>query len=215
MFDHEETDQDLKAFEARLAALRPRADGLDPARRARLEKEAAARRLCFSITPVDQQPGSSENPSKAVVMLKHNLRACTDPAGHRFVCVHCGSEARISTHRRWPWPTALAAVSGVAAVLLVMLVFQREPSDANVGSSGSADNLARPADSVVFEVGPPTPRASADTASYLCLREAVLRHGVAWLDRHRSTSALPLSATDKLLTNRELLDRLIEEEGTD
>jgi hypothetical protein len=209
MFDHEETDQDLKAFEARLASLRPRTDGLDLTYRAMLEKEA--RRLCFSITPADQQHPRAASRSENTVMLKHNLRACTDPAGHRFVCVHCGNEASVSTRRRWAWPAALAAMSGVAAVLLAMLVLPHmypAPTAGRFDVAASPANLAEDA-----QAGWPTRRDDEDKTSYLCLREQVLRHGVEWPDRPQARTSGPTAPTEGPLTNRELLDRLIEEQG--
>jgi hypothetical protein len=238
MFDNKENDQDLTALKARLASLRPRADRLDPEWRAMLEKEMAL----------------------TLALSQRERGRCESPAGHRFVCVHCGNEARIFTRRRWPWPAALAAVSGVAAVLLVMLVTQRGPQHVTAGSPGSAnntsrvtgvvesawqdapagargdgDNLAGPVGRRTLDLGVESlewresegpflslgklssrqygPGAREDAMSYLCLREQVLRHGVEWLDRPVPRVSVPAAPTEGPLTNRELLNRLIEEQG--
>jgi len=48
------------------------------------------------------------------------------PAGHQFVCVHCGSEAqRASGAHRWGRPAALAALASAAAVLLIVFLANR------------------------------------------------------------------------------------------
>ena len=66
MFDNENQDEELKAFEASLGSLRPSADGLDRRWRFLLGQEAAFNghlgdsRLCFSITSLDDQPVSPE-----------------------------------------------------------------------------------------------------------------------------------------------------------
>jgi hypothetical protein len=52
---------------------------------------------------------------------------CSDPAGHQFVCVHCGSVARpTSGVRRLAMAAALAGMSCAAAVLLVMHMADRQ-----------------------------------------------------------------------------------------
>ena len=45
MFGEEKQNEDMKAFEAALAALRPRADGLDPRWRFLLAEEATLNRI--------------------------------------------------------------------------------------------------------------------------------------------------------------------------
>ena len=52
---------------------------------------------------------------------------CSDPAGHQFVCVRCGSVARPTSRvRRLATAAALAGMSCAAAVLLVMHVADRQ-----------------------------------------------------------------------------------------
>ena len=223
MFGKKESDEELKAFEARLAALRPRADRLDPQWRSVLEKECLPSPLgrgAGGEGGIESQ--SPPSPSALTLTLSRRERGrCTAPAGHCFVCVHCGSEATLSVRRRWPWPVAFSAMTSAAAVLLVMLVMRHSPSGvpahsplgAAAGASASAEPSFRPSDTWA---GQPAPDADEGRMSYLRLREQVLRHGVAWLDRPPATStvlAIPSVPSEKPLSNRELLNRLIDEQG--
>ena len=120
--------------------------------------------------------------------------------GHRFVCVDCGAEARPASRlRRSTLPAALAAMTAVAAVLMVIVVARQSPSVAMVASPGATASL-------------PTSVLQPDKDSYLCLREEVLRHGVEWLDRRPSMAATPKLVPDRPLSNREFLDRLLAEQ---
>ncbi len=209
MFGKKESDEDLKAFEARLAALRPRAGLPSPFGGGAGGEGLAGDALELEIPP--------SPPALTLALSQREGGRCDDPAGHRFVCVHCGSEATVAAGRRWP--AALAAMTCAAAVLFVMLVTQRTPSGAPTGSPGGSDDLAGRATGGAMpsglegpESGPP-PGARGDAMPYVCLREQVLRHGVEWLDRSLPTPFVPVTATEKPLTNRELLDRLIEEES--
>jgi hypothetical protein len=231
MFDKKESNEDLKAFEARLAALRPRADRLDPAWRSLLEKEAilaagarASRPLVETKasrplgedtgdrgeTPLCFPAGGTPPFHQAGGTPALRVGKCTNPAGHRFLCVHCGSEARAAA-RRWPWPAALAAMTCAAAVLLVMLATQQAPPGSPAGSPGNAVSPLNLADGAV--AGQHGADVGENTASYLCLRGQILSHGVEWLDRPLPTPYVPTTSTDKPLTSREFLDRLIEEQG--
>jgi hypothetical protein len=98
--DYEELrpDHSRDAFEAALAALRPRVD-------------AAQSRTEF--IPFAESSATS-------------LPKCTHPAGHTFVCVHCGNAApAFARSRRWGWSAALAAMTSAAAVLLAIVLTDR------------------------------------------------------------------------------------------
>lgn len=231
MPDNEKRDRHLKAFEADLAALRPRTDRLDPGCRARLAEEAAEHeesgRLCFSITGHGEgaTPGAS---SGAGVMLKHNLQSCANPAGHEFVCLHCGSAAPLDSRaRRWAWPAALSAMTAVAAVLLVMLTTHWGPQ---VTKQADQHDMASPAPTVAAEpenlesapasgyglaVGDfsrPALTVRGEGMSYLTLRDHVLRYGVEASDLP-TAAAVSGKASEGPLTQRELLKRLLGQQG--
>ena len=115
MSDRKNQDEDLTPFERALASLGPRADGLDGRW---LAVSAETARQAAAVDAASQGPGQP---------------ACESPAGHQFVCLHCGragpSDSGASTPTaarsrmgRWAWPAAAAVMTGVAAVLLAMLV---------------------------------------------------------------------------------------------
>jgi hypothetical protein len=66
---------------------------------------------------------------------------CNHPAGHRFVCVHCGAITRpASRARRWATAAALTAMSSAAAVLLVMVVADRQARVADRAGGSATTN---------------------------------------------------------------------------
>jgi len=229
MFDNENQDEDLKAFEASLGSLHPRADGLDRRWRFLLAQEAAFNqnlgdsRLCFSITSLDDEPVSPEGGAESNVMLKYNLRGCDDAMGHQFVCSRCGdaiSSGRREKHR-WAWPTAFSAMTAAAAILLVALVvrsgLQTAVTPGEQGMAVPSTSAAQDQPSAVSWLAdgnglPRRPVSGSAETSYLNLRDQVLRYGVdSW--------RLPVSAvaTAKIaeppLSYREQLDRLLKQEA--
>lgn len=245
---NKDEDEDLTAFEAVLAALRPRTDGLNPRCRELLVGEA--RRLCFSITPNRQQDCLPEDRPGAVdVMLKHNLRAahssplslgegqgegCVDPAGHRFLCIHCGTDLPdVRRVRRWTWPAATAAMTSVAALLLVMLIARPGPEMAvrvadederpaatsakqAVGEEDKPPQLERGRASedwlATKRLLPPRLIPGADQMPYITLRDQVLAYGLrSWQSPVSNVGAVPVA--DRPLPYREELNRLFEQQG--
>jgi hypothetical protein len=196
MFGEEKQSEDLKAFEAALAALRPRADGLDPRCRFLLAQEAT---------------------------LNQNLPASDALAAGQFICSRCGAASSgRGAGRRWAWPAAFSAMTTVAAVLLLALVvrvvspvaapgiresvaaseapFVAEPT--NASSSPAMRNSSRRASS-----------STSDETAYLDLRDQVLRFGVESWRSPASAAAATKSSTEPVLSYREELDRLLRQEA--
>ena len=218
--EYKNEDQNLKAFEAALAALRPRTDRLDRRWRSLLAKEAA---LSAESTTERQAAGPLS------LWERVRVRApCVNPAGHRFVCIHCGNEGSgPSGFRRLAWPTAFSGMTAVAAVLLVMFAARSAPQMDRQG-------VPTPAPSVVQHSGdldgpeeyeasggwlarmPSTrrPRVSGvDEMCYLDLRNQVLREGVdSWKPLASSVGTTP-GPTEGPLSHREQLERLLEQQG--
>ncbi len=209
---NEEQDEELTALEADLAALRPRADGLDRGWRELLAKEAAL----------------------TSVMLQHDLQGCINPAGHRFLCIHCGSERpTVGSVRRWSWPAVAAAMTSVAAVLLAVLVTRPEARVALGVAKESRPPVAAPAQGAVEEQDTATAletrRASedwlamknvsrvplaggADNMPYVTLRDQVLAYGVeSW--KIPVAAVGTSNAMEVPLSYREQLNRLLEQQG--
>ena len=154
MFGEENDEQNLKAFEAALRSLRPRADRLDPALRAELAAQAKGPHpLPLSQRERGETPGPL-SPSERVgttgpLSLWERVRvralgaaktsSCTNPSGHLFLCIYCGSDAvQVRGAGRWAWPAALSTVTAVAAILLAMLVTRSEPPIALRGGQQGA-----------------------------------------------------------------------------
>ena len=129
MSNEEDENEDLKAFERAMASLHPRADRLDPAWRSLLAEEISltAARLA------DSGAGA-----------QRTMARCEHPGGHRFVCLHCGGDARaLGRVRRWAWPASLATMTSVAAVLLAMLLAGRHgPTAGEAGTSMPSSHVA-------------------------------------------------------------------------
>jgi hypothetical protein len=193
MFDNEEQDGELKAFEASLGGLRPRADGLDRRMRFLLAQEAT---------------------------LNRDLQDSEVQLGRQFVCVRCGGVVANPNNgkRRWAWPTAFSGMTAVATALLMMLVLRAGPQNPiTTGDQRTALPFASaegPADSVVSLNGNGLPRrpvsAVAET-SYLNLRDQVIRFGVeSW--RPPVEAIATMSPPEPPLSYRKQLDRLLSEE---
>ncbi len=122
---NENENEDLKAFEAALGALRPRSDRLDRRWRSLLAQEASLTEEQHLPSPDQPSVGArrgaggeghaataSDETTALTLALSRRERGpntrCVNPTGHQFICIYCGSAAPISgTCRRWGWPTAL------------------------------------------------------------------------------------------------------------
>jgi hypothetical protein len=220
MFGKENEEPDLKAFEAALGSLRPRVDRLDPSLRAELAKHASAPGPLSLWERVRVRALRASRPS-----------SCTNPSGHRFLCIYCGSDAALVRGAgRWVWPAALSTMTAVAAILLVMLVTR---SERQVAVQEVKQGAVTPASSVVqvqanpaapekrlpedwFAIGsvPRAPQGSdAEETSYLTLRDQVLRDGVESWKFPVSAVVTTGRTTESPLSYREQLDRLLKQQG--
>jgi hypothetical protein len=196
MSDRENQDEDLKAFEAALGALRPRADGLDRRWRFLLAQEAAFNRSL---------------PESDVL------------AAGRLVCTRCGgalSSGQRPEHR-WAWPTAFSAMTVVAATLLAALVFRLGPQ---IAVTGGGQQRATTSLTSVLESQtnlapwlagasglPRQPISDSPEASYLSVRDRVLRYGVdSWQLPASAVATADVAAPP--LSYREQLNRLLKQE---
>jgi hypothetical protein len=197
MFDEEQQSEDMKAFEAALAGLRPAADKLDPRWRFLLAQEAA---------------------------LNHNLPANDVLAASQFVCSRCGAASSgRRNRRRWAWPAAFSAMTTVAAVLLVALVVRVAPQVAPGNGQGISPTSAasaaveKQADPTVwFARGNPSQRSpvsGGDETAYLSLRDQVLRFGVESWKPPASVETAATNTAEPVLSYREQLDRLLKQES--
>jgi hypothetical protein len=196
MSDNENQDEDLKAFEASLAALRPRADGLDRRWRFLLAQEAA---------------------------LNGHLSDNDVLAAGQSICVRCGGAVSVGRRdkHRWAWPTAFSGMTAVAAALLLALVVR---SGSQIVVTPGEQRMAVPSTSVAEDQAdsvswlasgnglPRRPISNSPESPYLNLRDQVLRYGVdSW--------RLPVSAVatariaEPPLSYREQLDRLLKQEA--
>ncbi len=241
-------NNELKAFEAALASLRPRADRLDDASwRDVLAKEAAMAANSGRLTASGGAPRKSRSFCGLLApgywnSLFHGSKpqseydtACSDPSGHEFVCIHCGSVAVMKQRRRWVWPTVSATMTAVAAALLMMLAARSEPQvavregerDTTMPTAmvaerqNSSDVLAkeRSPDSWMAMAGRGRRDSVGDEMPYLALRDQVLRYGVeSWKSQASAVAATAKTSTTSEmetppLNNREQLYRLLEQEG--
>jgi hypothetical protein len=220
-------NEELTAFEADLAALRPRADELDSRRRTVLANEAAQRgplslREKTKTGPLSLREKTKTGPlslwerARVRAVRPETLPACPNPSGHQFACVYCGIDAPSArAGRRWAWPAALAAMTGVAAVLLAMLA---TPS----GSKFAQDNAAPVADKAEQGFSPENRLAYVGSAhsrldfgeedgAYLKLRNQVLREGVESWKSPVSAFAAPAAAAEVPMSYREQLQQLLRE----
>jgi hypothetical protein len=215
--------EELTAFEAALRSLRPRADRLDPSWRAELAKQAALGPRSFGERAGSKAPGVG------------STSCCTNPSGHRYVCVYCGHDAAFArSGGRWLWPATLLATTAVAAVLLTMLIARWQPQVADpAGREGAAipaTAVARQPSSpfaVQHEQGSeyppptdpplrPTYNTGGEEMSYLTLRDQVLQERVeAWRFPAPSVvlTAKTTDAAETPRSHREQLSRLLEQQG--
>jgi hypothetical protein len=95
-------------------------------------------RMKPSGVPADLRPQVLAAVSADLTATGLKIPPCNHPAGHRFVCVHCGAITRpASRARRWAATAALTAMSSAAAVLLIIVVADRQTRIA-YRSDGSA-----------------------------------------------------------------------------
>ena len=190
MSNEENGNEDLKSFERAMGALRPRADGLDSAWRSLLAKEV-------SLTGELQDRAARPRGKTA---------GCHHTAGHRFICVHCGGEARRAGRvARWAWPGAMAAMTSAAAVLLAMLLAGRH--EQAIGREGTpiAVNTTVPADPEQDKVAAAPvqvteqPEATADFPG-------IVPHSIAWRWRNGQgiLTAAGTELSDDLLVRNDL-----------
>jgi hypothetical protein len=204
MSDKEKQDENLKPFEAALAALRPRTDRLDGQWRELLAKEAA---LTAELSTLPSGEGQGKD--------------CDVLGGHQFVCVRCGSAAPASSvMRHWAWPTAMAGMTTVAAILLILLVVPHNPPAATPvvvqkPASPSSSEKVQMADFRLATSGRTrSPLASGvGDAPYLRLREQILRDGVESWKPSVSEVVTAVRATEAPLSYKEQLQRLLEQQG--
>jgi hypothetical protein len=202
MSHEEDQNQDLKAFEAALAALRPRTDRLDGRWRSALAEAASHR------SPLPLGEGQGEG--------------CESSGRHQFVCIYCGKDAPMAGDvRRWACPTAFSTITAVAAVLLVMLVARSGPQ---VAVQEGGQDTARPSESKL-DKGPVSGYGLAEASGsrrlsvagaegefYLALRDQVLRDGVeSW--KFPVSPAMTAVTAERPLNCREQLDRLLKQQG--
>jgi hypothetical protein len=204
MFDNENQNEELKAFEELLASLRPRADGLDRRWRFLLAQEAACN------CNLAQSPSFSAGENGAIPF--------SPP-----LCSRCGEVISSGRHgkHRWAWPTAFSGMTAVAVALLVALVVQSSSQIAVTPGNPStpvpsflmAKNQADIAFGLAGENGlPRRPNSLSAETSYLSLRDQVLRYGVdSW--RLPVSAVAAATITEHPISYREQLDRLLKQEN--
>ena len=192
-------DPDMKAFEAALAALRPCADRLDSRWRSLLAEEASQ---TAAILPSPAGRGAGGE-------------GCVNPAGHRFLCIHCGSEAPATPRiRRWAWPTAFSGMTAVAAVLLMMLAVRPAPPIADRPEEPRVESAPMSDYGLAESSASPFHRDhQSNEMPYLALRNQVLRNGVESWKSPVSMVVTTARSVDEPLSYREQLDRLLKEQG--
>jgi hypothetical protein len=168
MFGKEELNEEMKAFEAALAGLRPRGDGLDPRWRFLLAEEArlnqtlskgseigslslwervrvrAVRRAACEDGAASDYAALTRCPSpKGRGENFGDLRHGEALAAEQAFCSRCGDALSGGRgRRRWAWPAAFSAMTAVAAILLAALVVRVEPRTAAPGRGAGGSSVA-------------------------------------------------------------------------
>jgi hypothetical protein len=192
MFGEEKQSEELKAFEAALASLRPQTDGLDPRWRSLLAKEAT---------------------------LNEKLSTDETLAAGPFLCSRCGGAlSGRRDKRRWAWPAAFSAMTAVAAALLVAVVVRVEPRSTAAVRETVLSAVAAPVAERAIEPSPSPaiadfaserPISTSDETAYLNVRDQVLRFGVESWNVPVSAVAASTKAAEPVLTRRGQLNALL------
>jgi hypothetical protein len=214
MSEKESQNEDLNAFEAELASLRPRTDRLDPRCRSRLAEKLPS--------PFGRGAGGEGLGDDALTLTlsqwaRGRTEVCDNPAGHEFLCIHCGSAApKTGRARRLAWPAAFSTMTAVAALLFVMLATRPAPQSAAV-----VDEQAKPASLEMEQMqgywlaaqnsSRPLDVFGENESPYLSLRNQVVRYGVESWKSPVSAVATEVRAAEAPLSYREQLDRLLKE----
>lgn len=185
-----------------MAALRPRTDGLDPRWRSVLAKEASL---------MSERGGAGE---------------CVSPAGHRYLCIHCGSDmptAGSASH--WAWPAAAGAMASTAAILLMMLVTGHGLPRSAVAPARSVGAEAIKADAkapsrMAYDSAGTTVRAwRGDDQGILTAADTALPNSFfspsGFVGSAKGAAAGDMERTDAQSRNSELLWRLLREQRID
>lgn len=187
MFD-DESNRAVKAFEARLAALRP--SGVP------------------SPFPATHLAAPDDRDAVEQSGVCRPIHACDTPAGHRFVCIYCGVETTRTGGHRWQWP---AVAAGLAALLLLM-------ATTGWRSQLAIKQLRQPAAILVDDVtAPGTNSARTEltaSRSYLSLRSQAIRDGIDSAVLPATPGVTPSSKSDIPLTYREALDRVLKQKDS-
>jgi hypothetical protein len=196
MSDHKNQDEDLKAFEAALAALHPRSEVLDRRWRFLLAQEAA-----FNQTL----------PESELVTASRSL------------CARCGGNLlrEPRSRRRWAWPTAFSAMTAVAATLLMMMLVRPEsqiavPRNERVSTAPPAPAVEDRAERVAWLATRNgflrRPISDDSETSYLNLRDQIMLFGVdSW--QQPTAAVVKSKAAEPSGNYREQLNRLLRQEG--
>ena len=174
----EEKQDELKSFEAALAALLPRTD--------RLDRE----RLMFLAGQQSVLPSMG-----------------TD---RRLVGSGAGDEGK---KRLGAWPTAFAAMSAVAATLLVMLVFRPGPGRVENTAGQTSPRSAPATASLALVLRTDNRKFDEAVSPYsnLAMLHQILTQGIdSWKPRTTESNDTK-SIFTRPITNRELISQLIKE----
>jgi hypothetical protein len=181
----EKKQDDIKSFESALAALMPRADRLDRDR---------------------------------LMFLAGQQSILPSPLGRR-----AGGEGG---SRAWAWPSAFAAMSAVAAILLAMVIYQPAPQavDRVVGQIDSKTTSHYTAQQSIENPNELNPillskaeNGKFNTAdspnSYSVILNQIITKGVDSWKPKMSESTNTKRINSPPLTNRELMDQLLNQSG--
>ncbi len=236
MSGKESEDQDLKAFEAALGSLRPRTDRLDPSFRAELVEEATGPHP----QPLSQRErGETSGPlslwervaSTSPLSLWERVRVrasgthgkspCTNPSGHCFLCIHCGSEAAMRGRGRSAWPAALVATASLSAVLLVLLLGERasQVERHEMVTTVAVPNDLSLADAVANDMRLAVSGFGTGNERILSAADWQLPDDVAprgkFLVSRNTRSVKDMQTNEAAFTNHEFLRRLLKNPGAD